>query len=397
MTVAQPEVRPPFDDLLAELKRRRFNVGVEQRLRLLWLLEKLAGNCEPEQLRTLLCPIFATNETEQTEFYKIFDSLYSLFQVADPNRSKPMGEVRREMKASRQIRYFLPVVIGFAVTIMILGSQVFVHTINRKSSPEPKPKGDGTLLPSPPDGPPILKPPITNPPGTRLSLSLLVTPTPQPPNPGFSEALAEYRNEFHWAAVLIPCLGFLTWEMIRRRRRNPVLDRTRGSAPPFSWELDIRLPPLPDYNSRQFFTLARKLRRRRSSEIQRFDIALTVASTIRALGFPRFRFRADTRRKQGKRLKNALGQIPQAEIARDYVLLRLLEKTPASRLSLILPHFLRRLAFENAVPLFGLSTLMRAVVTLAMIGLAWFSIEKFAKTAPDRTRTEPAPPPSNRP
>ena len=85
-------------------------------------------------------------------------------------------------------------------------------------------------------------------------------------------------------------------------------------------------------------------------------------------------------REQGKRLKNALGQIPPAEIAQDYVLLRLLEKAPASRLSLFLPRFLRRLVFENGVPLFGLSTLTRAVVTLAMIGLAWFSIEKFAKT-----------------
>jgi hypothetical protein len=43
------------------------------------------------------------------------------------------------------------------------------------------------------------------------------------------------------------------------------------------------------------FDVARKLRRRQVGETQRFDIALTVSSTLQALGYPRFRFRPETR------------------------------------------------------------------------------------------------------
>jgi hypothetical protein len=88
---------------------------------------------------------------------------------------------------------------------------------------------------------------------------------------------------------------YLTWESIRRWRRNPVLERTRTVGPPFTWELEVQLPPLSIFDSRQLFDVARKLRRRQVGEIQRFDISLTVSSTLQALGYPRFRFRPETR------------------------------------------------------------------------------------------------------
>jgi sorbitol/mannitol transport system substrate-binding protein len=97
-------------------------------------------------------------------------------------------------------------------------------------------------------------------------------------------------------------------------------------------------------------------------------------------------------------LKSILREISRAEIARDYVLLRLLENARASKLSLILPGFLRRLAFENAVPLFGLSTMMRALITLAVMGIAWWSVDRFTTAQPSPTSTvKPSPTPAVKP
>jgi rhamnose transport system substrate-binding protein len=567
-------------------------------------------------------------------------------------------------------------IVGIAVTTAIFGTQIYLDIINRKTSYQAAAQalGNVTVSTPAPEKVPPGRSTITHEPRTRASPTAMATPSPRPFALSFSESLAEYRNALHWAAVLIPCLCFLTWETIRRWRRNPVLERRRALGPPFSWQLEVQAPPVSDYSSPRLSGVARKLRRRQFSEIQRLDIALTVASTMQALGYPRFRFRPDTRfpeylvlieraspgdhqaalfdqlarvleqehlfinrfffesdprvcwsdsgsarfslgelekrfpghrllifsdtemlldpvsgelaswttsllgwpdravltaaapaqwgfaerkvgaqfvvlpatldgldqlaerfdtdlrrdlgtiiapttdarpesdgeleieklrrylgesvfqwlcacavypelrweltvylgslpaigenlvternllkliqlpwfrtgsipdpvrlrlieslgvaneqaareaiidllersaapnrgsyayrewnltflsqialqhRRQPKRLKSTLCEIPPAETARDYVLLRLAEKAPASKVSLILPRFLRTLAFENGVPLFGLTTAMRALVTLAMIGIAWWSIDKAATIRPDRAQPSP--------
>jgi hypothetical protein len=81
-------------------------------------------------------------------------------------------------------------------------------------------------------------------------------------------------------------------------------------------------------------------------------------------------------------LKPALQQLSPAEIAQDHVLIRLLEKAPVSKLSLLLPRGLRKIVFEKGVSLFGLTTATRAAVTLAVIGMAWWCADKFAANKP---------------
>src|SRR5262245_39459176 len=43
------------------------------------LLEHINLQCHPQQLRTLLCPIFAKSQQEQELFYERFERLYPLF------------------------------------------------------------------------------------------------------------------------------------------------------------------------------------------------------------------------------------------------------------------------------------------------------------------------------
>src|SRR5437588_12942015 len=71
-----------FGDLLAHLRQQGFRIGVDHYLRLQQLLDKVGDHCAPGELRTLLCPIFATSKTQQEQFYKVFDSYFDLFQIA---------------------------------------------------------------------------------------------------------------------------------------------------------------------------------------------------------------------------------------------------------------------------------------------------------------------------
>lgn len=58
-----------FDDFLEHLRRQGFTIGVGHHIRLQELLNKVSGHCAPSDLKTILCPIFATDERQQVHFY----------------------------------------------------------------------------------------------------------------------------------------------------------------------------------------------------------------------------------------------------------------------------------------------------------------------------------------
>jgi hypothetical protein len=49
------------------------------------LLARLGGDCAPEDLKTLLCPIFATDKAQQEQFYRAFDTCFELFRSSSSN------------------------------------------------------------------------------------------------------------------------------------------------------------------------------------------------------------------------------------------------------------------------------------------------------------------------
>jgi hypothetical protein len=117
MDISSEAVPLPLSDLIAELKDCGFDVGVERQLRLFRLLGSLNGQCEPEQLKFLLCPIFAIDEKQQTEFYRIFEAQY--FDPPKPLKppKPPVPKTRSTYtKVIRgRIRGFLPLIAVLAV------------------------------------------------------------------------------------------------------------------------------------------------------------------------------------------------------------------------------------------------------------------------------------------
>ena len=66
---------PPilFEDFLAHLRRLGFHIGIDHYMRLQTLLPHVWGQCSPEGLKSLLCPLFATSERQQEAFYGAFE------------------------------------------------------------------------------------------------------------------------------------------------------------------------------------------------------------------------------------------------------------------------------------------------------------------------------------
>ena len=64
------------ESLVTQLRLAGFTITENHYIRMISLLDRLDGQCHFQDLRTLLCPIFATAREEQESFYRVFDGLY---------------------------------------------------------------------------------------------------------------------------------------------------------------------------------------------------------------------------------------------------------------------------------------------------------------------------------
>jgi hypothetical protein len=105
-----PDKSLPFSGFLDLLKRRGFTVGVDRHLRLVSLLERIGGECGPDELKQLIAPLFATNEREQAQFYRIFDEYFALLRPLALWRERGRTAVagaKTERKSASRLRHVL--------------------------------------------------------------------------------------------------------------------------------------------------------------------------------------------------------------------------------------------------------------------------------------------------
>lgn len=295
-----------FGELLAYLRQHGFSIGVDHYLRLQQLLNKIRGHCGPRELRTLLCPIFATNKLQQENFYRAFDSYFELFQISDEDEelsesaAASVQEHSLNFKAntSRRRWFYAVVPVGFAA-ILFLAFLIF-------SPPTSEPIGNRATSNLAPDArteiPNKVADNATTSAGARVEVTeipvqpndlLLATPSPTPlPAPTFYE---RNRTAVHVAIILSPLVIFLLYEWYRFARRKLLVQKEHSRRPPFVWPVRVDAPEEGLYDSEQFLTAARLLRRRQMDEFLRLDVEATVSATIERLGFPEFRYKSDSR------------------------------------------------------------------------------------------------------
>jgi Big-like domain-containing protein len=317
----------PFAELLEELRRQGFVIGVDQHLRLQQLLDRLADNVAPGRLKTHLAPIFATSREEQERFYRTFDRLYPVFTQAEVEQRRRESGAQAEPTparpapppARRRVTVFTGIVLVLLLTLALWRL--------------PRPHRTGT--PARPDTGQVHPGPVPGPRPDTATAPDSVRPrsTPLPPvfdrdlaAQGETGFLARHRQGLRIVALFLVAGLFLLNEWRLYRRRRLVVSRERRQKPPFTWPVRLEAPINPFAESAELPNAARLLRQRQPGELARLSVEETVRATIAAAGFPTFRYRTDTRapdyllliersafRDHGARLYQALAQALERE------------------------------------------------------------------------------------
>jgi hypothetical protein len=277
-----------FDSFLDVLRENRFRAGLEERFRLLRVLDAAQGRFSPSRLRTLLCPIFASNADEQHLFYALFEKHFPHFEVASaaginstpedgPNpipKTDPSGDTTEHERPGWRL-------IPLAAAVALLALLALFLSLHRPHTAVNEPQATKT--------------------GSQNTLS---NSTPSAAAQGSrqedSPALWQFAKSEPWTrpgkkpaswlwslSLLIPVLGWGGIEAWAWFRRRAVLDRwaPECDAVP-SQRVSLELEP--GYGA-GFLTALRRLRRPMSGP-SRLNIARTVAATVRSAGFAEFRF-----------------------------------------------------------------------------------------------------------
>jgi len=303
------------ETLLAQLRLAGFTVTEEHYVRLFSLLDRLEGQCHLQDLRTLLCPLFATNCDEQESFYKVFDQWYphataAIVDLADdkpPSSDTTPDGPSLHPPPNRTAYLAVAIVIAIALTGIlwvlwpepspqpITPSDNNSHQDFGSSTRSPAPQEAGQLPPSPDNKAETMPTPPRTP-------SPAPEPLPPPPN-----LLTQLRNQTFslpllqiYAIVLVALLCLmaslaLRWRYKRQRRRwtLEVLSRERQLQPPFSWPLQVETKIQDIFNVEDYRTAARELRKPYRSNLYRLDIPATISATITSVGYPELRYKAD--------------------------------------------------------------------------------------------------------
>ena len=118
-----------FEALYLRLRQEGFRTGIDQQLRLQELLERM--DCRPQDLKTVLCPLFATNATQQAIFYRVFDEVFSPLTAAAPAPAQlaaaqalgPAGGV--EAVADKSAAWLRRALWGLCAAVLIGGGILF--------------------------------------------------------------------------------------------------------------------------------------------------------------------------------------------------------------------------------------------------------------------------------
>lgn len=296
---------PAFGDFLAYLRLQGFRVGLDHYVRLQELFERMGSNRDPDELRTLLCPLFATSRKQQERFYEAFDNYAELVQISPPpppprEPDKTRGPESKK-QTPRQLLYLAGA--GSLLTLVLIGLALGVIPTPSflKGVPQPSPE----VTPKPnttPTATPSSSPTATVPDGSR-TVPLPVTPQPTntPPADISSEeatppAIKSPPPARFYLVVISGLLAiFLLWELYRLIRRKLFLRRQSVRRPPSIWPIRVEAPSVKLYDSEDFYRAARLMRRRQVAEYHRLDVPATVAATITARGYPSFRYKPDSK------------------------------------------------------------------------------------------------------
>ena len=284
MTTKTDNSRLPllFENFLHLLQHQNFTIGIHHRIRLHQILNRLDPDTQPNDLKFILCPLFATTPKQQHQFYRLFDSHFQhISGLSNKNKEDESLQKNLDDKSTtppkwRYILLGVLVVLLIAIVSYQLGKSD--HTIiNPNTNPDSvttTPKNSNnqgtTNTPDTPDNK------VDNPnqaqedPYNKKETPWEVT------DYLFRKKLLQFR----WIAILLPLLIWGLLELYKFRRRQLILHKQKTKKPPYTWPLDVKAPDSLLKREHDFITASRLLRRRIQSDISQLDVHTTITKTI---------------------------------------------------------------------------------------------------------------------
>lgn len=284
MRHSPPQFAPSFDDFLEQLRAKGFDIGVEHHLRMRVLLERAEGEVLPGDLKTLLCPLVATNAEQQAAFYEAFEEAFPHYRetpefaavveaaVEDVAVPTAVAVESPALNSPRRRGWLWPGLWGLGI-VGLLVTLLWMRGPNEGDRVNQPPASEPAVGSAPVE---VVQPPA----GTGPAL-------PDPPPP----------PEWRWWQLLAGSIPFVAWfvlEGVIRRRREASLQRRRGLRPPLSWPVNVNKTHIADHSDPQFHGLARRMQRRQASPVRELDLGATIRATIQGLGYPKLVYRSGT-------------------------------------------------------------------------------------------------------
>jgi hypothetical protein len=255
-----------FDELLDGLRREGFSVGTDQYLRMHALFERHAG-ASPDELKTLLCPVFAMSAAEQERFYVAYNEFFAAQPVPRQTIARRVTVIGQKLpdmgKPRKAMRWRWLLAVALSIVAVVVAARLFWP-----DSPAPAPgnvHAESAVVPS--------HPPV--------ALPALPRRTPRSP---WLPIAASFAFALFAAEVARTLLRWL------RQREH------RAKGRPFDWPVRDPHPTAPRlFADPRFFGIARLMKGREVGEVRRLDVPRSIVATIRALGDPVFEYRLDRR------------------------------------------------------------------------------------------------------
>ena len=275
---------------LSFLGRQGFIIGIDHYLRLQELLVKIGPHCPPGDLKYLLCPLFATGEKQQRQFYRAFDSFFQPLQapgkkeIPDKKPGKHERETREEPVKPKRRQYVL-----LAVLLLILAALIFYRL---EDPPGEQSFSPGKVTAAAPGTGPTGTGEDTTPVQAQEDIERTGKIGPLTYQPSFLE---KYGYTIQGVGTLFPVIIFLMVQIYRYHRGRLVLEKKRGKKPPHVWPIRVETPGLNLVKNETFYRTARLMRRRLKSAVRVPDIDKTIDASIERAGFPVIRHKVLTR------------------------------------------------------------------------------------------------------
>ena len=268
----------PLTGFIRLLQANGFTIGVDHHLRLQRLLNKIDKDISPGEIKTLLCPVFASSQKQQNLFMKLFDQYFKLFQTKNKIESSTSQSHQKIEQQLFKHNISWKLILG-VITVLIIFCVVFYGVQEEPEVIERVTTEIETVN-------------QTNTQHKIQKYTITINPDIAPKKLTFYE---KYGLVIRWLGLILPFVFFIFGVLHRFRKRQIVLENSKGRPPPTWRKYTFQRPDVRFLKNRSFFKAALLFRKRLKSNIRQLDIDKTVETTIKEPGFPVFCYKNLTR------------------------------------------------------------------------------------------------------